>query len=75
MDGNEWNMNAKISEHVKNKKQDNMVTAKIRYKMTAKGMMITEYYGADSCVVLPDEIEGETAVSYTQLTLPTNREV
>ena len=50
-------MDAKINEQVKNKKQDNLITAEIRYKMTAKGMMITEYYGADSCVVLPDEIE------------------
>ena len=52
MDGNEWNMDAKINEHVKNKKQDNLITAEIRYKMTAKGMMITEYYGADSCVIM-----------------------
>ena len=53
-------MDAKINEDVKNKKQDNLITAEIRYKMTAKGMMITKYYGADSCVVLQDEIEGET---------------
>lgn len=75
MDGNEWNMNAKISEHVKNKKQDNMVTAKIRYKMTAKGMMITEYYGADSCVVLPDEIEGETVTALDDYAFARNLEV
>ena len=56
-------MDAKINEQVKNKKQDNLITAEIRYKMTAKGMMITEYYGADSCVVLPDEIEGETVTA------------
>ena len=43
MDGIEWNMDAKINEQVKNKKQDNLITAEIRYKMTAKGMMITEY--------------------------------
>ena len=56
-------MDAKINEDVKNKKQDNLITAEIRYKMTAKGMMITKYYGADSCVVLPDEIEGETVTA------------
>ena len=56
MDGNEWNMDAKINEQVKNKKQDNMITPEIRYKKTAKGMMITEYSGTDSYVVLPDEI-------------------
>ena len=32
-------MDAKINEDVKNKKQDNLITAEIRYKMTAKGMM------------------------------------
>ena len=36
MDGNEWNMDAKINEQVKNKKQDNMITAEIKYKMPAK---------------------------------------
>ena len=56
MDGNEWNMDTKINEQVKNKKQDNMITPEIRYKKTAKGMMITEYSGTDSYVVLPDEI-------------------
>ena len=30
-------MDAKINEQVKNKKQDNLITAEIRYKMTAKG--------------------------------------
>ena len=63
MDGNEWNMDEKINEQVKNKKQDNMITTEIGYKMTAKGMMITGYYGADSCVILPDEIEGEAVTA------------
>ena len=27
MDGNEWNMDEKINEQVKNKKQDNLITA------------------------------------------------
>ena len=36
-----------------------MISSEIRYKKTEKGMMITEYYGNDSYVVLPDEIEGE----------------
>ena len=40
-------------------KKDNMLSKEIRYKKTEKGMMITEYYGNDSYVVLPDEIEGE----------------
>ena len=40
-------------------KKDNMLSKEIRYKKTEKGMMITEYYGHDSYVVLPDEIEGE----------------
>ena len=40
-------MDAKINEDVKNKKQDNLIIAEIRYKMTAKGMMITKYYGAE----------------------------
>ncbi len=44
MDGNEWNMDAKINEQVKNKKQDNMITPEIRYKKTAKGMMITRIF-------------------------------
>ena len=35
MDGNEWNMDAKINEQVKNKKQDNMITPEIRYAMHA----------------------------------------
>ena len=39
--------------------KDNMLSKEIRYKKTEKGMMITEYYGNDSYVVLPDEIEGE----------------
>lgn len=68
-------MNAKINEHVKNKKQDNLITAEIRYKMTAKGMMITEYYGADSCVVLPDEIEGETVTALDDYAFARNLEV
>ena len=75
MDGNEWNMDAKINEQVKNKKQDNLITAEIRYKMTAKGMMITEYYGADSCVVLPDEIEGETVTALDDYAFARNLEV
>ena len=41
-------------------KKDNMLSKEIRYKKTEKGMMITEYYGNDSYVVLPDEIEGES---------------
>ena len=64
-------------------KKDNMLSKEIRYKKTEKGMMITEYYGNDSYVVLPDEIEGEpvtilgdyASVSYTHLTLPTKLEV
>ena len=68
-------MDAKINEHVKNKKQDNLITAEIRYKMTAKGMMITEYYGADSCVVLPDEIEGETVTALDDYAFARNLEV
>ena len=75
MDGIEWNMDAKINEQVKNKKQNNMITAKIRYKMTAKGMMITEYYGADSCVVLPDEIEGEAVTALDDYAFARNLEV
>ena len=75
MDGIEWNMDAKINEQVKNKKQDNMITAKIRYKMTAKGMMITEYYGADSCVVLPDEREGEAVTALDDYAFARNLEV
>lgn len=43
-------MDAKINEHIKNKKQDNLITAEIRYKMTAKGMMITEYWSRQLCV-------------------------
>ena len=42
------------------KKQDNMITPEIHYEKTAKGMKITEYTGTDNCVVLPDEIDGET---------------
>ena len=68
-------MDAKINEQVKNKKQDNLITAEIRYKMTAKGMMITEYYGADSCVVLPDEIEGETVTALDAYAFARNLEV
>ena len=68
-------MDAKINEQVKNKKQDNLITAEIRYKMTAKGMMITEYYGADSCVVLPDEIEGETVTALDDYAFARNLEV
>ena len=34
-------------------KKDNMLSKEIRYKKTEKGMMITEYYGNDSYVVLP----------------------
>ena len=75
MDGIEWNMDAKINEQVKNKKQDNLITAEIRYKMTAKGMMITEYYGADTCVVLPDEIEGETVTTLDDYAFARNLEV
>ena len=75
MDGNEWNMDEKRNEDVKNKKQDNLITAEIRYKMTAKGMMITEYYGADSCVVLPDEIEGETVTALDDYAFARNLEV
>ena len=40
-----------------------MITPEIRYKKTAKGMMITEYSGTDSYVVLPDEIEGEAVTA------------
>ena len=68
-------MDAKINEDVKNKKQDNLITAEIRYKMTSKGMMITEYYGADSCVVLPDEIEGETVTALGDYAFARNLEV
>ena len=68
-------MDAKINEDVKNKKQDNLITAEIRYKMTAKGMMITKYYGADSCVVLPDEIEGETVTALDDYAFARNLEV
>lgn len=68
-------MDVKINEQVKNKKQDNLITAEIRYKMTAKGMMITEYYGADSCVVLPDEIEGENVTALDDYAFARNLEV
>ena len=30
-------MDAKINEHVKNKKQDNLITAEIRYKNDSEG--------------------------------------
>lgn len=43
----------------KYKKNGNMITTEIRYEKTAKGMTITEYYGTDHSVILPDEIEGE----------------
>lgn len=75
MYGNEWNMDAKINEQVKNKKQDNMITPEIRYKKTAKGMMITEYSGTDSYVVLPDEIEGEAVTALDDYAFARNLEV
>ena len=75
MDGIEWNMDAKINEQVKNKKQDNMITTEIKYKKTAKGMMITEYSGTDSYVVLPDEIEGEAVTALDDYAFARNLEV
>lgn len=53
--------------NMNNKKQDNMISSEIRYKKTEKGMMITEYYGNDSYVVLPDEIEGECRSRYWKI--------
>ena len=68
-------MDVKINEQVKNKKQDNMITPEIRYKKTAKGMMITEYSGTDSYVVLPVEIEGEAVTALDDYAFARNLEV
>lgn len=52
-----------------------MITPEIRYKKTAKGMMITEYSGTDSYVVLPDEIEGEAVTALDDYAFARNLEV
>ena len=52
-------MDKKVNDKLNNKKQDNMITPEICYKKTSKGMMITEYFGIDNYVVLPDEVDGE----------------
>lgn len=49
--------------NMNNKKQDNMISSEIHYKKTAKGIMITDYFGTENYVVLPDEIDGETVTA------------
>lgn len=68
-------MDKKINGKLNNKKLDNMITPEIRYKKTAKGMMITEYSGTDSYVVLPDEIEGEVVTALDDYAFARNLEV
>ena len=68
-------MDKKINGKLNNKKQDNMITPEIRHKKTAKGMMITEYSGTDSYVVLPDEIEGEAVTALDDYAFARNLEV
>ena len=52
-----------------------MITPEIRHKKIAKGMMITEYSGTDSYVVLPDEIEGEAVTALDDYAFARNLEV
>lgn len=63
------------NDKVNNKKQDNMITSEIQYKKTPKGMLITEYSGTDSYVVLPDEIAGEAVTGLDDYAFARNLEV
>ncbi len=68
-------MDKRINEKLNNRKQETMITPEIRYKKTEKGMLITEYSGTDSYVVLPDEIEGEAVTALGDYAFARNLEV
>ena len=53
-------------------KNSNLNTPEIRYKKTGKGIVITEYFGTDSCVILPDEINGECVTGLDDYTFARN---
>lgn len=57
------------------RKSEQMISTDIHYKKTAKGMMITEYYGKESSVVLPDKIEGEWVTALDAYAFAKNLEV
>lgn len=57
------------------RKSEQMISPDIHYKKTSKGIMITEYYGNESSVVLPDKIEEEWVTGLDAYAFARNLEV